>query len=131
MMDFPRWVPVLALVTLGAMASLAVGPAAASVTTVKSTVTIASGEGSLFTGKVSSAKKKCRAGRTVKLFREAGSSRMDDPVVGTAKTDASGAWTMDGSFLAGVYYAKVVAVLVHFHGMSFRCAGDFSVRSHF
>jgi hypothetical protein len=131
MMELPRWVPVLALVALGAMVSLAVGPAAASVTTFKSAVTIASGEGTQFTGKVSSAKRKCRAGRTVKLFREAGSSRAGDLVVGTAKTSASGAWTMDGSFLAGVYYAKVVAVLVQVNGMSFRCAGDLSVRAHF
>jgi hypothetical protein len=132
MREFPRCVLVLAMVALGGIASLAVAPAMATTATkVQSTVTITSGKGSEFTGKVNSAKKKCRVGRTVKLFREAGSSRMGDPVVGTAKTDASGAWTMDGSFLAGVYYAQVVAVLVHYHGMSFQCRGDFSIRAHF
>ncbi len=130
-MELPRRVPVMALVALGVLLSLAVAPASASVPTLKSTVTIASGKGTQFTGRVASAKKKCRAGRTVRLFREAGSSRMADPIVGTAKTDGSGAWTMHGSFLAGVYYAQVVAVLVHVNGMSFRCAGDFSVRAHF
>jgi hypothetical protein len=122
---------VLVLLALGAVVSLAAVPASASVTTVKSTVTITSGEGTEFTGKVNSAKKQCRAGRTVKLFREAGSSRMGDPVVGTAKTNASGTWTMDGSFLTGVYYAQVIATLIHIHGMSYRCGVDLSIRQHF
>jgi hypothetical protein len=131
MMEWPRWMSVLAFLALTAAVSLVAAPASASVTTVKSKVTITSGKGTKFAGKVSSAKKQCRAGRKVKLFREAGSSRTGDPVVGSAKTNASGAWTMDGSFLAGVYYAQVVATLIHIHGMSYRCAGDFSVRQHF
>jgi hypothetical protein len=66
-----RWIPLAALATLAAFALMAVGPAtAAKVTNVKSTVTIKSGEGAKFTGKVTSAQKKCRSGRKVKLFME-------------------------------------------------------------
>lgn len=130
-MRLSRLVSRLGLVALGGMALLAMGTAVASAPTVKSTVTITSGEGAKFTGKVNSAKKACRAGRTVKLYRESGSSRINDPVAGTAKTNASGTWTMDGSFLAGVYYAQVLAVIVHSHGMSYRCGVDLSIRQHF
>jgi hypothetical protein len=129
-MRLSRSVSVLTVVVLGVAVSL-VGTAAASAPTVKSTVTITAGEGAKFTGKVTSAKKACRAGRTVKLYREAGSSRVNDPVAGTAKTNASGAWTVEGSFLAGVYYAQVLAVIVHSHGMSYRCGVDLSIRQHF
>jgi hypothetical protein len=131
MKEWRRWMPVLTVVALGAIVSLVGSASARSIPTVKSTVTITSGEGAEFTGKVSAAKKKCRAGRTVKLFREAGSSRTADPIVGTARTNATGAWTMDGSFLAGVYYARVVAALIHINGMAYRCGGDFSIRQHF
>lgn len=125
--------PVLALIALGATVPLMAGSAtASSVTTVKSTVTITSGEGTQFTGKVSAAKKKCRAGRTVKLYSEAGSTgRMGDPLAGTAKTNATGAWAMDGSFLSAVYYAQVAAVLVHINGAPYRCAGDLSIAMHY
>jgi hypothetical protein len=123
-----RWIPAVVLVASMVIVSLAAGPAAASkVPTVKSTVTITSGEGSQFSGKVSSAKKQCRAKRTVKLYMEPGSARAGDSLVGTAKTDASGAWTMDGSFLAAVYYAQVVPLLVRIHGAPYRCAYDWSM----
>ena len=117
------WMPLLFLVASAAAISWAVAPATATVT-VKSTVTITSGEGSQFTGKVGSPKKRCRAGRTVKLYRE-------DTVVGTAKTDKAGTWEMDGSFLAGVYHARVLPLLVHINGMAVRCAVDLSMRQHF
>lgn len=116
------WMPVLFLVALAAVALWA-APATATVT-VKSTVTIASGEGDEFTGKVGSPKKRCRVGRTVKLYRE-------DTVVGTAKTDRAGTWEMDGSFLAGFYRARVLPLLVHVNGMPIRCGGDYSMRQHF
>jgi hypothetical protein len=132
MMELPRWVVVLALAVLVATVSLAVGPGTASAATkVKSTVTIASGEGARFKGKVNSARKRCRAGRTVKLFRAADSAGEKDELVGTAKTKATGTWTMDGNFLAGIYYAQVTALLVHIHGMAYRCAADFSLRQRF
>jgi|GEM_PF-2206799 len=130
-MRLPRWMSAMALVALGAMASL-LGPATAgSATSVKSTVTITSGKGTRFTGKVSAAQAKCRAGRTVKLYTEADSGRMGDQLVDTAKTNASGAWAMDGSFLAGVYYAQVTALLVQINGAMYHCAGDLSLRMHY
>jgi hypothetical protein len=128
-MKVSRWVT--ALVVLAGVAALAVGPAAASTTKVQSTVTIVSGEGAEFTGKVKSAKKKCRAGRTVKLYRDAGSSRVDSDLVGTAKTNKAGVWTMDGSFFAGVYWAQVLPLLVMIEGERFRCLGDMSIRAHY
>lgn len=132
MSRLPRWTSVMALIAVAAAAAL-VGPGlAGGATNVKSTVTITSGKGTQFTGKVSAAKKKCRAGRTVKLYAEADyTGRMGEPLVGTAKTNASGVWTMDGSFLAGVYYAQVMALLVNIDGMAYRCAGDLSLRAHF
>jgi predicted lipoprotein len=130
-----RWMSVLALSALAVLllASVAAGKA----TSVKSTVTISSGEGARFTGKVVAAKKKCRANRTVKLYAEAeagsayaeaGSARPGDVLVDVAKTDATGAWRMDGNFYAGVYYAQVLALLVTIDGDPFRCAPDLSLR---
>ena len=123
-----RNMPVL---LLGAIAVAAVSALPATATAaVKSTVTITSGEGSEFTGKVTSPKQRCRAGRTVKLFREDDSGE-GDSLAGTDKTDKTGAWTMDGSFLAGVYFARVLPAVFHLHGMTIRCAGDLSMRAHF
>ena len=121
---------VLALVATGAV-WLAAGSAAASVPTVKTTVTIASGEGTEFKGKVSSPKKQCRANRTVKLYMEAGSSRTAGTLVGTDKTDASGLWEIEGSFIAAVYYARVASVLVHAGGSTFRCSYAWTMPAHF
>jgi hypothetical protein len=126
MRRFTRRMPVLFLVAAAAMVLSAV-PASAA---IKSTVTITSGEGSEFTGKVTSPKAKCRAGRTVKLFREDDSGGGDD-LVGTARTNKSGAWAMEGSFIAGVFYARVLPALIHINGMTYRCAGDVSLRQHF
>jgi len=126
-----RLVLVLALVALGT-ASPAVGSAEASVPTVKTTVTITSGEGTEFKGKVSSPKKQCRANRAVKLYMKAGSAaRATDPVVGTDKTDASGAWDIEGSFIAAIYYARVASVLVHANGSEFRCAYAWTMPARF
>ncbi|HMI81637.1 MAG TPA: hypothetical protein VK480_07600 [Solirubrobacterales bacterium] len=96
-------------------------------------MTITSGEGTEFTGKVTSPKAKCRAGRTVKLYRDNESSRAAYAytVVDTAKTDRMGNWTMEGSFIAGVFYARVLPMLIHLNGMTYRCAGDVSLRQHF
>lgn len=122
------WVAGLCVV----VAAATVGPvgAATAAIKVKSTVTITTGEGAKFTGKVGSAKKRCRVGRTVKLFRQEDSGTGDD-LVGTAKTNKSGNWTMDGSFFAGVFYARVLATIVHINGMAYRCAGDFSIRQRY
>jgi hypothetical protein len=121
---------VMSLVALG-IASLTAGTAAASVKTVKSTVKITSGEGTEFKGKVSSPKKQCRANRTVKLYMEPGSARTVGTVVGTDKTDASGVWDIEGSFLAAVYYARVASVLVHANGTAFRCSYAWTMPAHF
>lgn len=121
------WVTVLCLAAVAAM--LAPAGAAAAIK-VKSTVTITSGEGAKFTGKVSSAKKKCRSGRTVKLFREEDDGSGDE-LVGTAKTNKSGNWTMNGEFFAGEYFARVIATIVYIEGMAYRCAGDITIRQRF
>lgn len=126
MRRFTRWMPVLFLAVAAALALSAV-PAAAAVT---STVTIASGEGSEFTGKVTSPKQRCRSGRTVKLFR-ADDSGGGDELEGSAKTNQAGLWMMNGSFLAGIYYARVLPAIFHLNGMTVRCAGDISIRQHF
>jgi hypothetical protein len=119
----------LSLFSLGVM-SLSAVPAAATVKTVKSTVTIASGEGAEFKGKVSSAKKQCRDDRKVTLYMKPydGSA---DTAVGSDKTDASGAWSIEGSFLAGIYYARVVSTVVHINGAAFRCAYDWTMPARF
>jgi hypothetical protein len=119
---------VLALLALGAGSLAAV--AAASVTKVKSTVTITSGEGSEFTGKVKAGQKECRSGRRVKLFMEPYSGE-DDELVGTAKTNAAGVWTIEGSFMAGIYHAEVVGRAVHDDGDTFRCQVDLSVSARY
>jgi hypothetical protein len=119
----------LALVTAGSVL-LFVAPAASAVTTVKSTVTITSGEGSEFKGKVSSAKKQCRAGRKVTLYMRPYDGAADT-AVGSDKSDASGAWSIEGSFIAGIYYARVVSTVVHINGVSFRCAYDWTMPARF
>jgi hypothetical protein len=126
MVRFKSWRPALFLVAFAA-AVLWTAPAMAA---VKSTVTIASGEGAEFTGRVASPKQRCRSGRTVKLFREDDSGSGGE-LEGTARTDRMGLWMMDGSFLAGVYYARVLPALFHLNGMTIRCAGDISIRQHF
>jgi len=134
MTSLPRWMSGTALLALAATVLLAVGsPAAASTATnVKSTVTITSGEGTLFTGKVTAGKQKCRAGRTVKLYREPGpSARAGDTLVGSAMTNANGAWSMAGAYEAGVYYAWLTALTVHVNGVPFRCGADWSIPTHY
>jgi len=116
----PRWIlPVLGV--LAALVLVAVGPAtAAKVTNVKSTVTIKSGEGTEFTGKVTSTQKKCRSKRKVKLVMEPYSGG-EDEVVDTAKTDATGAWEMHGSYMAGIYHAEVTSSFVRTDSGSLHC----------
>lgn len=127
-----RSVLVVGLAVLGAM-SLGVSPAAATVKTVKTTVKITSGQGTEFKGKVSSSMKRCRAGRTVKLYSEPDSARarVAGTLVGTAKTNASGVWELEGSFLAGVYYARVASILFHMHGQAYRCSYAWTMPQHF
>ena len=120
-----RWACVVLLVVAAAM----VVPAAA-MAAVKSTVTITSGEGSEFAGKITSPQQRCERGRTIKLLREDDSGE-GDSLVGTAKTDKAGRWELDGSFLAGVYLVRVLPAVFYVHGMAIRCAGDRSLRQHF
>jgi hypothetical protein len=120
----------LTLLSVALVAALALAVTAGARTAVKSTVTIVSGSGTEFTGKVSSPKKVCRARRTVKLFR-ADSTTGAGSVVGTAKTNSAGTWDLEGSFLAGYYYARVQAKTVHLEKMVIDCRVDLSVRHHF
>lgn len=133
MLERSRRISLPALVLACAVALLAIGPSAAgAVTNVKSTVVITSGEGTRFTGRVSSGKKKCRAGRTVKLYYQAGSTaRMGDPLAGTAKTRANGTWVIDGSFLAAIYYVQLTAMTVHVNGVAYRCGAASSIAMHY
>ncbi len=120
----------MCLTMLGAML-LAVGPASAAVKTVKTTVKITSGEGTEFRGKVSSTMKRCQAARTVKLYSEPDSARAAGTLVGTAKTNASGVWELEGSFLAGIYYARVASLLFHMHGQAYRCTYAWTMPKHY
>ncbi len=121
---------VVCLTVLGAML-LAASPAPAAVKTVKTTVKITSGEGSEFRGRVSSSMKRCRAGRTVKLYSEPDSGRVTGTLVGTAKTNVSGVWELEGSFLAGIYYARVASLLFHLHGQAYRCSYAWTMPMHY
>jgi hypothetical protein len=117
----PRWISLLVPGALAAIVLLGAGSAtAAKVTNVRSTVTIKSGEGTEFTGKVNAAQKSCRSGRKVMLFREPYSGSKDK-LVGTAKTDASGAWEMQGSYTAGIYHAQVASSFVHIDSITVHC----------
>jgi hypothetical protein len=116
-----RWISLAALGVFAAAALMAVGPAAAAkVTNVRSTVTIKSGEGAKFTGKVSSAQKRCRSGRKVKLFMEPYSGGKDK-LVGSAKTNSSGVWDLKGSFMAGIYHAEVTSSYVDIGAVTLHC----------
>lgn len=127
----PRWILLPALGVLAATAVVAAGPASAGkVVNVKSTVTIKSGEGSEFTGKVTTAQKKCRSGRTVKLFIEPYSGEKDE-LVGTARTNAAGLWEIKGSFMAGIYHAQVTGSYAHTGSETFHCQIDLSVSARF
>ncbi len=123
-----RWarnVAVVALVVLGATGLLVNGALAKRFT--KSTVTISSGRGSQFTGKVASGKRQCRAGRTVKLYLEGGApGRPGDKVVGTANTDLAGNWAIFGSFLEGTYYAGIAREVIRDRTGTYRCGADWS-----
>jgi len=120
---------VFALVTASAL-SLSAGSALGAVPTAKSTVTITSGEGTEFTGKVSSPKKQCRANRKVTLYMKPydGSA---DVAVDSDKTDSSGAWTMKGSFVAGIYYARVASAVARANGVPVRCDFDLSMAARY
>lgn len=124
-----RLLLILALFSIGVM-SLSAGPALATVKTVKTTVTITSGEGTEFKGKVSSAKKQCRDDRKVTLYMKPYDGAADT-AVGSDRTDASGAWSMEGSFVAGIYYARVASVLVHANGSAFRCSYAWTMPARF
>jgi len=127
-----RWFLVPALSALALVMPVLAGSAIghAHVTKVKSTVTIKSGKGTEFTGKVNSAQKKCRSARKVKLFMEPYSGDKDE-LVGTAKTNGSGVWKMEGSFVAGIYHAEVIAITVHATATAFRCLFDMSVSARY
>jgi len=114
-------------VAVAATAVFAVGTAAGA-KSAKSTVTISSGNGNEFKGKVSSAQKACRANRKVTLYKKPYSYEEGEvEAVGTDKTDAAGNWTIEGAFIAGLYYARVANALVHVNGEPIRCNVDLSV----
>jgi hypothetical protein len=116
-----RWISLAALGALAAIALVAVGPATATkVTKVKSTVTIKLGEGAKFTGKVSAGQKSCRSKRKVELFMEPYSGD-EDELVGTARTDSTGAWQIKGSFMAGIYHAEVKSRFVNTDAVILHC----------
>jgi hypothetical protein len=102
--------------------------AAGAVKSAKSTVTIGSGSGNEFKGKVSSPQKACRANRKVTLYKKPYSYEEGEAEgVGTDRTDAAGNWTIEGAFVAGLYYARVTSALVHVNGQPIRCSIDLSI----
>lgn len=118
----------LALAVIAVAIVLPAGLAMGAVKTVKSTVTITSGNGSEFKGKVSSTQKACRANRKVTLFKKPYSyEEGETEAVGADKADAGGHWAIPGSFIAGLYYARVANVLVHVNGEPIRCSVDLSM----
>jgi len=125
-----RWArnaAVVALVALGATGLLVDGAMA-----TRSTVTISSGRGSQFTGKVTSSIRQCRAGRAVKLYMEGGPpGRPGDKVVGTANTDSSGKWAIFGAFLEGTYYAGIASKAMRDRTGTYHCAADFSLAARY
>lgn len=56
----------------------------------------------MFHGKVSSANAECRAGRTVKVFKETASGRM---LEGMATSNAQGGWKVEVMHAGGMYFA--------------------------
>ena len=90
-------------------------------------MTISSGRGSQFTGKVTSPQRQCRAGRTVKLYLAGGPpGRPGDKVVGTANTALNGAWAIFGGFSEGTYYAGIARVVIRDRTGTHRCGADWS-----
>src|SRR4051794_39509347 len=75
---------------------------------VGSEVEITSGEGTHFEGVVSSDSAKCLNKREVTLHYD--TSGTD---VGTAITDKGGHWSIEGSFIQGMYHAEVAPRKVH------------------
>ena len=129
MMSRPRWIPLLALGVLSAALLPAAGTATAGkVINAKSTVTISSGAGTVFTGTVSSSQKKCKADRSVKLFYEVGGN---DKVIDITKTNSSGNWGMHGRFAAGMYHAQVGGTTIHTPRVDIHCLGDVSISARF
>jgi hypothetical protein len=115
----------LAAAALIACLAIGAGIASASVKNVTSTATITSGSATEFKGKVTAGRKQCRAGRKVRLFvKGSGTARRDDTLVGKAKTDPDGTWSMTGTFYANLYYVQVVAELIRIHSNPFRCLFD-------
>ncbi len=99
----PVAVGTLATVALFAGAGVVVG----GTDSVKSKVKITEGGPDLFAGKVSSNEPKCEKKRKVSLHYEFDGPYKRGEVLGTDKTDADGNWELDGSFVAGLYYAAV------------------------
>ena len=98
---------------------LAVAPLAAlgHVGDIKSTVTLNAGYG-YFEGKVRSPNAKCRADRTVKLFKEADEA---DPLLKTFKTNSAGAWAIFRAYEEGSFYVKVPARTLRSSGHTHTC----------
>ncbi len=85
-----------------AVVALFVATEVATGAKVKTTVEITSGAGDHFEGVVNSASSKCVKNREVSLVNDTLGE-----TVGTDKSDASGAWSIDGAFIAGDYHAEV------------------------
>ncbi len=92
---------------IAAVACVIAGAALAASDSAKTKVKITDGGPTRFEGKVTSKEDKCEKGRKVTLHYDFGGPYKGGDVVGTAKTNASGAWEIDGTFVAGLYYASV------------------------
>jgi hypothetical protein len=92
-----------------------------------SKVKITSGGPAGAQGTVGSAKAKCKAGRTVKLFMKTSAGRQ---LIGTDVTDANGRWRVDASLTEGDYHAVVTRKTISGPGHRHTCKKDRSLRVH-
>jgi hypothetical protein len=91
--------------------------------TVKSTVTLRAGYG-YFQGKVGSPLAKCRANRTVKLFKQATGA---DPLLKTTTTNTTGAWAIFRRYEERTFYVKVPARIIRTSGHAHTCMATTSL----
>jgi hypothetical protein len=96
------------------------GAAMADATTqqVKSHIKITEGRPDLFKGKVTSKRAACEKRRRVRLFYRAGKG---DMIIGKARTDSHGRWSMPGTYEAGAYHVEVQRKRVADEAITMEC----------
>jgi hypothetical protein len=90
---------------------------------INSAVTLRAGYG-YFEGKVGSPNTKCRANRTVKLFKQATGT---DPLLASTTTNTSGAWAIFRRYEERTFYVKVPARTLRTSGHAHTCKATTSL----